>query len=103
MTQPDLENPAPSGSDASKEELQITHEWARRRLELYDRMERAIRDEISYALRSAADIRSDVEKDADAYMRRADLDRFFIIAAHTHRECRNPVALGNCSEQCEMR
>ena len=50
MTQPDLENPAPSGSDASKEELQITHEWARRRLELYDRMERAIRDEISYAL-----------------------------------------------------
>ena len=38
-------------------------------------MERAIRDEISYALRSAADIRSDVERDADAYMRRLQADR----------------------------
>ncbi len=75
MTQSDLENQAPASSEASKEELQITHEWARRRLELYDRMERAIRDEISYALRSAADIRGDVEKDADAYMRRLQTDR----------------------------
>ena len=79
MTQAELGSASASGSDASKEELQITHEWARRRLELYDRMERAIRDEISYALRSAADIRSDVEKDADAYLRRLQADRALLL------------------------
>ena len=77
MTQGERDETKGGGTtpEASAEELRITHDWARRRLELYDRMERAIRDEISYALRSAADIRSDVEKDADAYMRRLQSDR----------------------------
>jgi len=61
-------------------ELRITQDWASRRLELYDRMERAIRDEISYALRSAADIRSDVEKDADAYIHYLQADRLRLTA-----------------------
>jgi len=61
-------------------ELRITQDWARRRLELYDRMERAIRDEISYALRSAADIRSDVEKDVDAYIHYLQADRLRLTA-----------------------
>ena len=81
MTQGERDETKGGGStpEASAEELRITHDWARRRLELYDRMERAIRDEISYALRSAADIRSDVEKDADAYMRRLQADRLRLL------------------------
>ena len=81
MTQGERDETRGGGStpEASAEELRITHDWARRRLELYDRMERAIRDEISYALRSAADIRSDVEKDADAYMRRLQADRLRLL------------------------
>lgn len=53
----------------------ISHDWARRRLDLYERMERTLREEITHALRTAAEIRTDVERDADSYMRRVRTER----------------------------
>lgn len=43
------------------------------------------------------------DRAADTHMRRTDLDCFFIIAAHAHRERGDAIALGDFSEQCEMR
>ena len=71
---------SPDEPQGEASELRITQDWASRRLELYDRMERAIRHEISNALRSAADIRSDVEKDADAYIHYLQADRLRLTA-----------------------
>src|SRR5213593_4641988 len=50
-------------------EVVIERGWAQRRLDLYDRMERAIREEISQALRNAAEFRNDVERDTEAFLR----------------------------------
>src|SRR5438874_9023512 len=56
-------------------EASISHEWARRRLDLYDRMERVIREEIAQALRTAADFRNEVERDAEAFLRQLNNER----------------------------
>src|SRR5688572_15330281 len=50
-------------------EVAIERGWAQRRLDLYDRMERAIREEIAQALRNAAEFRNDVERDTESFLR----------------------------------
>jgi hypothetical protein len=59
-----------SARDAGSAELAISNEWAQRRLELYDRLERAIREEIGHALHLAAEVRADVERDAELYLKK---------------------------------
>lgn len=55
---------------AGVDELVISNDWARRRLDLYGQVERTMREGIGQALQTAAQIRADVERDADAYLRR---------------------------------
>jgi hypothetical protein len=57
------------------EEIAIGHDWARRRLDLYAGVERALREGIANALQTAAQIRADVERDAETYLRRLAADR----------------------------
>ena len=52
------------------EETAIGHDWARRRLDLYGEVERSLREGIAGALQTAATIRTDVERDAEAYLGR---------------------------------
>ena len=52
------------------EETAISHDWARRRLDLYGEVERSLREGIAGALQTAATIRADVERDAEAYLAR---------------------------------
>jgi hypothetical protein len=59
---------APSGP--RPEETAISHDWARRRLDLYGEVERSLREGIAGALQTAAAIRADVERDAEAYLSR---------------------------------
>src|SRR5688500_11130561 len=61
--------PAASGLPSSGGEIAIERGWAQRRLDLYDRMERAIREEIAQALRNAAEFRNDVERDTESFLR----------------------------------
>src|SRR5688572_10376524 len=58
-----------AGLPSSGGEVAIERGWAQRRLDLYDRMERAIREEIAQALRNAAEFRNDVERDTESFLR----------------------------------
>src|SRR5688572_27624730 len=60
---------APAGLPSAGGEIAIERGWAQRRLDLYDRMERAIREEIAQALRNAAEFRNDVERDTESFLR----------------------------------
>src|SRR5688572_27510259 len=61
--------PPPAGLPSAGGEVAIERGWAQRRLDLYDRMERAIREEIAQALRNAAEFRNDVERDTESFLR----------------------------------
>src|SRR5690242_204516 len=60
----------PGRGAAAPEEVAIGHHWARRRLDLYAAVERTLREGISGALQTAAEIRSEVEQDAETYLQR---------------------------------
>jgi hypothetical protein len=59
-----------SGDAPGPEEIAISNRWARRRLDLYAVVERTVREGISGALQTAAEIRTEVEQDAETYLQR---------------------------------
>jgi hypothetical protein len=74
------------------DELAIGHEWARRRLDLYGDLERAMREGISRVMQTAAEIRADVEQDATAYLGRLAAERTRLTEAVADLEARRAAA-----------
>lgn len=78
---------APAGA-AQPEEIAIGHHWARRRLDLYAAVERTMREGISGALQTAAEIRTEVERDAETYLQRLADERQRLTGELTSLESR---------------
>ncbi len=81
-----------AGDGAGVDELVISNDWARRRLDLYGQVERTMREGIGQALQTAAQIRADVERDADAYLRRLAGERAGLEEAIAALERRREAA-----------
>lgn len=77
---------------SSTDEVIISNDWARRRLELYGQVEQSMREGISQVLQTAAQIRVDVERDAAAYLRRLGGERARLEEAVASLERQRAVA-----------
>ncbi|HEX2325974.1 MAG TPA: hypothetical protein VHQ00_11295 [Chloroflexota bacterium] len=83
---------APGTAASPPEETAIGHDWARRRLDLYGEVERALREGIAGALQTAATIRADVERDAEAYLGRLAGERERLSAELSDLDSRRQAA-----------
>jgi hypothetical protein len=84
---------------STPEETSIGHDWARRRLDLYGEVERALREGIAGALQAAATIRADVERDAEAYLGRLAGERERLSAELSDLDSRRQAAEAALTER----
>lgn len=56
-------------------DVAVSQEWLRQRLDAYERTQRVVVDEVAQALRAAVEARADVERAADAELRRLRTER----------------------------
>jgi uncharacterized protein YlxW (UPF0749 family) len=90
---------APGAAASPPEETAIGHDWARRRLDLYGEVERALREGIAGALQTAATIRADVERDAEAYLGRLAGERERLSAELSDLDSRRQAAEAALTER----
>ena len=91
--------PRGASSTPEPEETAISHDWARRRLDLYGEVERSLREGIAGALQTAATIRADVERDAEALLARLAGERERLSAELSDLDSRRQAAEAALTER----